>query len=378
MRFKAYTYDWSKYCCSDFLKSYSTNSLSWDKLSYEDSDGVLNLHYGLIHNGAPTLIDTASYNLPKIIEDMPKSYELCKNGDVIFADASEDTNDICKPVEILKANGKSIVSGLHTIHTRDYKDLTCVGFKGYLFSSKSFHKQVFRLTQGTKIFSISFNNFREMSVSIPQKEEQRKIVAFLSQIDERIETQSKIIEKLKSQIILISNIMVKAISQKISLGEICIFERKTAHQSSEGLSNGSYPFFTNEEETVKFFNSYDFNGEYIIANTGGKANFKYYNGKFAAMSDCLIIKIKDASLTKFYSIVFSNLQKYIDYVGFEGSGLKHLNKDWLLKLQVPQYGKEAEIFIKMIDNLKEKLQKEKDILSLYKKQKAYLLSNMFI
>ena len=113
MRFKNYTSDWAKYCCSDFLKAYSTNSLSWDKLSYEDSDGVLNLHYGLIHNGAPTLVNTASYNLPKIIEDMPKSYELCKNGDVIFADASEDKNDICKPVEIYETNGKSIVSGLN-------------------------------------------------------------------------------------------------------------------------------------------------------------------------------------------------------------------------------------------------------------------------
>ena len=72
-----------------------------------------------------------------------------------------------------------------------------MGFKGYLFSSKSFHKQVFRLTQGTKIFSINFSNFREMRVSIPRKEEQRKIVGFLSKIDERISTQSKIIKDLR-------------------------------------------------------------------------------------------------------------------------------------------------------------------------------------
>ena len=138
LRFKTYTSDWTKYRCSDFLKAYSTNSLSWDKLSYEDSEGVLNLHYGLIHNGAPTLIDTASYNLPLIIENMPKSYELCKNGDVIFADASEDTNDICKPVEIYETSGKSIISGLHTIHTRDYKDLTCVGLRDIFFLQNHF------------------------------------------------------------------------------------------------------------------------------------------------------------------------------------------------------------------------------------------------
>ena len=225
---------------------------------------------------------------------------------------------------------------------------------------------------------INAQEFSQYKISFPSLPQQNKIASFLSKVDQRIETQSKIIDKLKSQIISISNTMVKSIAKKISIEEICDFEEKTKHQSGDGLASGTYPFFTNEEETVKFFDSYDFNGEYIIANTGGKANFKYYNGKFAVMSDCLVIKFKSPKLTNFYSIVLSTLQKYINYVGFEGSGLKHLNKDWLLKLQVPQYGSEAETFIKIIDELKEKLQKEKDILSLYKKQKAYLLANMFI
>lgn len=187
-----------------------------------------------------------------------------------------------------------------------------------------------------------------------------------------------LIEEIKSQIFSISYIMVKSISKTIPVKEICIFERKTKHQSGDGLLGGNYPFFTNEEETVKYFNTYDFDGEYIIANTGGKANFKYHNGKFTTMSDCLVIRFRNSLLTKFYSIVFSVLQKYIDYIGFEGSGLKHLNKDWFLKLQVPQCDENAEKFICIINDLKEKLQIEKDILSLYKKQKAYLLQNMFI
>lgn len=209
-------------------------------------------------------------------------------------------------------------------------------------------------------------------------DEQRKIGETFRIIDQRISTQKKIIEKIETQIYLISHAMVTLISQVVPLNDICFFESKTKHQSGDGLPKGTYPFFTNEEETIKYFNSYDFDGEYIIANTGGKANFKYFAGKFASMSDCLVIGFKNQSLTYFYSIVFSALQNYIDYIGFEGSGLKHLNKEWLLKLNVPQYSKQAEKFICVIKSLKRKLENEKDMLVLYKKQKAYLLQNMFI
>ena len=377
LRFSKYSEIIKLWRCSDFLKTFSTNSLSWDQLSYIDESEFKNLHYGLIHNGAPTLINCEEYQLP-FMQSKIKNYTLCKNGDIIFADASEDTKDICKPVEFINIANNKVVSGLHTIHARDIKELTVIGFKGYLFSSYNFHKQVHRLTQGTKIFSINPGNFKEMYVGIPDVNEQKDIVYLFSKIDKRIESQNKIIEEIKSQIFSISYIMVKSISKTIPVKEICIFERKTKHQSGDGLLGGNYPFFTNEEETVKYFNTYDFDGEYIIANTGGKANFKYHNGKFTTMSDCLVIRFRNSLLTKFYSIVFSVLQKYIDYIGFEGSGLKHLNKDWFLKLQVPQCDENAEKFICIINDLKEKLQIEKDILSLYKKQKAYLLQNMFI
>ena len=47
----------------------------------------------------------------------------------------------------------------YTIHGRDNKDRTVVGFKGYAFSSTAFHNQIRRIAQGTKIHSISTKNF---------------------------------------------------------------------------------------------------------------------------------------------------------------------------------------------------------------------------
>ena len=179
---------------------YSTNSLSWDKLEY-DTDAIQNLHYGLIHVGLPTMVDLSKDKLPNIVSgNIPKNYELCKEGDVAFADASEDTNEVAKTIEFYNLNGKEVICGLHTIHGRDNQRKTVVGYKGYAFSSTAFHHQIRRIAQGTKIYSINSKNFSECYIGIPSKEEQKKIATLLRMIDARIVTQTKIIDRLQTLI----------------------------------------------------------------------------------------------------------------------------------------------------------------------------------
>ena len=185
---------------SDILDFYSTNSLAWEQLEY-GAYGLKNLHYGLIHNGLSTCVDTKDAILPVIKQNcMPKNYTECQNGDVAFADASEDTNDVAKCVEFTDCHADKVVCGLHTIHGRDKGDKTVVGFKGYAFSSQAFRHQIRRLAQGTKIYSISCKNFSECCIGIPSKEEQSKIARLLHLIEQRLKTQKKIIEKYESLI----------------------------------------------------------------------------------------------------------------------------------------------------------------------------------
>ena len=111
-------------------------------LNYDGGE-IKNLHYGLIHSGLPTLVDLNKDSLPFVNEaSIPKKYTLCKEGDVAFADASEDTNEVGKVIEFLNTNGENIISGLHTIHGRDKSGMTITGFKGYAFSSMPFHHQI--------------------------------------------------------------------------------------------------------------------------------------------------------------------------------------------------------------------------------------------
>ena len=215
LRFPEFSEEWEICKVSELLDFYSTNSLSWEQLEY-GTKAMMNLHYGLIHVGLPTMVDLTRDNLPNIKEDnMPKNFELCKEGDVAFADASEDTNEVAKPIEFFDLAGKNIVCGLHTIHGRDNKNKTVIGFKGYAFSSSAFHNQIRRIAQGTKIYSISTKNFSECFIGIPSKVEQTKIATLLRLIDERIATQNKIIYKLKS---LIRGIMVELQKRGLSNG----------------------------------------------------------------------------------------------------------------------------------------------------------------
>ena len=200
LRFPEFSGEWKKCKVSDLLDFYSTNSLSWEQLEY-DTNAMMNLHYGLIHVGLPTMVDLAKDKLPNIKEDnMPTNFELCKEGDVAFADASEDTNEVAKTIEFYNLAEKNVVCGLHTIHGRDNKHKTVVGFKGYTFSSTVFHNQIRRIAQGTKIYSISTKNFSECYIGLPSKPEQTKIATLLRLIDERVATQNKIIEKYESLI----------------------------------------------------------------------------------------------------------------------------------------------------------------------------------
>ena len=221
LRFPEFHGEWDKCKVSDLLDFYSTNSLSWEQLEY-GTDNMLNLHYGLIHVGLPTMVDLSKDILPAIKkENEPKNFELCKEGDIAFADASEDTNEVAKAIEFYTLEDKAVVCGLHTIHGRDKSNKTVVGYKGYAFSSTAFHHQIRRIAQGTKIYSISTKNFAECYIGIPSKGEQTKIAKLLRLIDERIATQSKLIEKLESLIKGIVDCTILRKEKNAIVGDVC-------------------------------------------------------------------------------------------------------------------------------------------------------------
>lgn len=375
LRFPEFSEEWEICKVSELLDFYSTNSLSWEQLEY-GTKAIMNLHYGLIHVGLPTMVDLTRDNLPNIKEDnMPKNFELCKEGDVAFADASEDTNEVAKPIEFFDLAGKNIVCGLHTIHGRDNKNKTVIGFKGYAFSSSAFHNQIRRIAQGTKIYSISTKNFSECFIGIPSKVEQTKIATLLRLIDERIATQNKIIDRLQSLIKGLTNQLLIPNSnwQPTTIGQVLTIN---SGKDYKHLKEGNIPVYGTGGYMLSV-NDYLYDGESVCIGRKGTINKPIFlTGKFWTVDTLFYTSNFNSLLPRFGYYLF----KTIDWLKYnEASGVPSLSKVSIEKIHIslPSLAIQNSI-CRLLDSIYDKLALEESVLNNHQTQKAFILQQMFI
>ena len=400
LRFPEFSEEWKKMKVSELLDFYSTNSLSWEQLDYNNGK-IKNLHYGLIHKGVPTMVDVVCDSLPYIKEEsMPKSFTLFKEGDVAFADASEDTNDVAKAIEVVNCDNQQIVSGLHTIHGRDNYEQTIIGYKGYAFASDSFHKQIRRIAQGTKVFSISARNFDEVYIGIPSKEEQTKIAKLLIAIDKRIATQNKIIEDLKK---LKSAISKQAFAQKPNGWNRLdtLFSKGkaggTPTSTNKEYYNGEIPFLSINDITKQ--------GKYVrytenhLSRSGLENSSAWvvpeYSLIISMYASVGLVTINEVPITTSQAMFAMQLRDkdLLDYLYYYLSYFKYrhihkyletgtqsnINADIVRGIMIPTYGHSRNMKIaSTLQGIDAKIDNELSVLKLFNRQKNYLLSQMFI
>lgn len=403
LRFPEFTEEWKKVRVSNLLDFYPTNSLSWEQLDYSNGQ-IKNLHYGLIHKGLPTMVDASSDLLPYIKEEIvPKSYTLFKEGDVSFADASEDTNDVAKAIEILNCNGQQIVSGLHTIHGRDNTDQTVIGYKGYAFASESFHKQIRRIAQGTKVFSVSVRNFDETYIGVPSKDEQAKIAKLLIAIDKRIATQNKIIEKYES---LIQAIIYQKKKNRIREGNWQKTElSKVLQERTEKNINGYTVCSVSVSQGV--INQIEYLGRSFAAKETSHYNIVKYGDivytksptgdfPYGIVKRCYIKNAVAVSpLYGVYKPINDNIGVFLHFYFMQSNnafnylhpliqkGAKNtinITNARFLENSIPLPKTEDEVvyIANALTSIQTKIDVEKSLLCSYEKEKQYLLRQMFI
>ena len=359
LRFPEFEGEWKKCKVSNLLDFYSTNSLSWDKLEY-GTDAIQNLHYGLIHVGLPTMIDLSKDKLPNITNgNTPKNYKLCQEGDIAFADASEDTNEVAKAVEFYKLKGKDVICGLHTIHGRDNQQKTVVGYKGYAFSSTAFHHQIRRIAQGTKIYSINSKNFSECYIGIPSKEEQKKIATLLRLIDERIATQSKIIEDLKKlKCAIIDKVYSEIQGKEYSYGQLfdVVNERNKQMEYSNILSASQEKGMVNRDDLnldIQFersnINTYKIvkKGDYVIHLRSFQGGFAF-SDKLGVCSPAYTILRPNSLLEYGYLSNYFTSQRFIKSLVLVTYGIRDgrsINVDEWLRMKITIPPKEHQQYI---------------------------------
>ena len=204
LRFPAFRISdpWAVETFKDIYAFMPSNSLSREELSYDRGD-IRNIHYGDIHTKFAPLFDIRRETVPFInsamsLEKMnPDSF--CLEGDMIFADASEDEEGIGKSIEIVNLASERLLSGMHTLLARQKRNRLNVGFGGHLFQSGAIRQQVIRVSQGAKVLGISPSSLAKILVCYPiEREEQRKITDCLSALDDLIRAESQKLKTLKA------------------------------------------------------------------------------------------------------------------------------------------------------------------------------------
>ena len=273
------TEGWTSERLGEIYSFKGNNSLSRDKLNYV-AGSMKNIHYGDIHTKFSSHFDITKELVPFINqseEDVVRNGNLCAEGDMVFADASEDMADIGKSIEIVRLSGERLVSGLHTILARPTGVRIRLGFGGHLFKCAWVRTQIQKEAQGAKVLGISANRMRNLRLPLPRSiGEQQKIAECLSSVDELMAAQARKVDALKTH--------KKGLMQQL-------FPRE-----GETQPRLRFPEFQNagewEDQSVGDF------GKVVTGSTPSTAQPAYYGGGIPFVSPADISDLRFVDQTK--------------------------------------------------------------------------------
>ena len=241
------------------------------------------------------------------------------------------------------------------------------------------------LNESTGVPQLTTPQIGKQKYYIVAYEEQKVIGDLFRKIDERIETQNKIIEEMRSlrKAIYFNSIKTVALKELI-VSDICEIGRGRVINQQEIAKQKvpKYPVFSSQtlnNGIMGYLDNYDFDGEYITWTTDGAnaGTVFYHNGRFNCTNVCGTLKVKNEKVLPYYL-----------YIALSHVAKKHVSKN----LGNPKLmnGVMKKIVIKIPDSLNQNkivnclktydklIKNEENLLECYKKQKQYFLDNMFI
>lgn len=188
--------DWDIRKYGDTFAFLSTANNSRADLS-EEGD-VEYIHYGDIHTKLHFNLDLERQTLPKIDRNKLRNPAFVADGDIVMADASEDYEGIGKSIEILNVGTRRVVSGLHTFLLRDTERRYANGFRSYLHSIPAIKRAFDTLATGLKVYGLSKNSLKSVSIPVPPFDEQVEIVKVISCMDDELHVLEEKLSKAKA------------------------------------------------------------------------------------------------------------------------------------------------------------------------------------
>ena len=239
MRFPEFSDEWEKQKLSDFVERVTRkNKNNESKLPL-----TISAQYGLV--------DQITFFNKVIASNDISGYYLLKKGEFAY-NKSYSGDYTWGAVKRLDRYEKGALSTLYIC----FSPLKCVisDYLVHYFETKKWHREVSEIAvEGARnhgLLNIGVADYFNTKHFLPSKKEQKKIAAFLNLIEKRIALQTKIIEKYKSLIKGIGDVLlVDNSSRSIPLSEILIefSEKTTKNNQYEVLSSTVSGIFSQKE-----------------------------------------------------------------------------------------------------------------------------------
>ena len=312
-------------------------------------------------------------------------------GDILFQRSSETLEDVGRANVYL--DDRTALFGGFVIRGKKIGNYNPLFFR-YLLSSPNARKSIIVKGAGAQHFNISQDGLSKVLLKVPSIYEQEKISQFINYIDERIETQSKIIEDLKKlKVAIIENAFCgKHYNYKI--GDIItqISNRNKSNKETNVLSVSNKLGFVEQSEqfedrtvasedvtNYKIVRTNDFAYNPARINVGSIARLKQYeSGIVSPMYICF--HAKKNVLPEYLEMFFlTQYFKHEMYKRLEGSVRLCLSFEGLtnIPISIPEIPLQKEISEKILA-FETKIGIEEHYLNALEKQKQYLLQQMFI
>ena len=260
-------------------------------------------------------------------------------------------------------------------------DTVAKDYLHYAVANDKFINYVMSGAKGVKMPRGDKNQMRTYQLSLPSIQEQYKIAKLLTLLDERIATQSKLIEKLESLIKGLAHHCIRDFTndcEYIRLGDISKITTGKLDTNAQ-VENGQYPFFTCAERPFNI-DSYAFDTEaLLISGNGANLGYiNYYKGKFNAYQRTYVLDHFSVNI-QYVKWALKVLLPQRIAIEKSSSNTPYIVLSTLadLKIPIPNNSKQNHIANLMM-SFEKKLSNQLALSDLYNKQKQYMLRQMFI
>jgi len=314
---------------------------------------------------------------------------LVEYGDILFQRSSETFEDIGRANVYLDKEHPATFGGF-VIRGKKISEYNPLFFR-YLLCTPNARKQTVRMGAGAQHYNIGQDGLGKISLYFPAIQEQQKIAAFLSAIDDRIAVQNKIISKYETLIKGIRHRVFVSIcdgKQSVLGSFLEEYSEKNTANNLQSVAVGKYGIRKREDIYSKELSA-DYSKNKVIhkdtliigmGSTQIDIGILVTDNCYCVSPAYTTYRIK--GINSFYLqeyLIELNPLLSIRYMITSARQGKAVNKEDLMKHLMPIHPEHEQIEIcHCFEKLYSRLRIEKEMLSTLQRQKAFLLQSMFI